>query len=377
MLECRVDDRKSGAVGTILTARVENLVPSIHAAFLSAGGKKYFLPVSETLPPFFTAQAREGRLTVGDELLVQITSEEQKGKNPVVRESLEADGRYCVVLAPGKRLHFSRKIADDAWEERMREALAPVLPEGFDVIVRTNAYAADPARVAEEVQALSEELTRIIREARSRCAGTVLRQAPADYLREIRDLPAVGSSELVTDSEELAGEIRAELARYPETAQMPVRLYRDAVLPLEKLYRIPILLQRAVEPVVWLSSGAWIRIEPTEALTAVDVNTGKASAGKKDREDFFLSVNLEAARELMLQIRLRALSGMIIVDFISMKKKESADRLMEQLRALAAGDPGMPDVVDMTSLGLVEITRKKVREPLTEQLRSLSGWHKN
>lgn len=206
----------------------------------------------------------------------------------------------------------------------------------------------------------------------------MLWQAQAEYLKEIRDLPAVGSSELVTDSEKLAEEIKEELSAYPETAGIPVRLYSDSVIPLENLYRIPVLLQRACSPVVRLASGAWIRIEPTEAFTSVDVNTGKASAGKKSREEFFLSVNLEAAAELMRQIRLRSLSGIIVADFISMKKKESDEKLMERLRGLAARDPVSTEIVDMTPLGLVEITRKKVREPLTDQLSELKdAWQKS
>jgi Rne/Rng family ribonuclease len=146
MLECRIDDQGSGRVGSIFTARVENIVPAIRAAFLAAGGEKFFLPVSDTLPPFFTAQAREGKLTVGDELLVQEVSEEQKGKYAVVRESLEIDGRYCVVIAPGNGLRFSKKITDLSWREELKDRLRPVLPEGRDVIIRTNAVTAGNPR---------------------------------------------------------------------------------------------------------------------------------------------------------------------------------------------------------------------------------------
>ena len=149
---------------------------------------------------------------------------------------------------------------------------------------------------------------------------------------------------------------------------VPVRLYEDALLPLYKLYAVEARLQELLDKKVWLKSGSYLVIEPTEALISIDVNTGKCERGLNIEETAW-KINLEAAGMIALQLRARNLSGMILVDFINMKDREREQQLIEHMRSLLRKDSIPADVVDMTGLGLMEITRKKVKPSLAEQMR--------
>ena len=146
-----------------------------------------------------------------------------------------------------------------------------------------------------------------------------------------------------------------------------VTFYQDEMVSLFHLYRLQRILDESLHKQVWLKSGGYLVIEPTEALTVIDVNTGKYS-GKKNLRETLLKINLEAAKEVARQLRLRNLTGIIIVDFIDMKEEEDQKQLMQALRSYAASDTVKTTVVDMTALNLVEITRKKGKRPLYEQL---------
>ena len=148
-----------------------------------------------------------------------------------------------------------------------------------------------------------------------------------------------------------------------------LEFYEDSNYPLEKLAGIKTKLDKALSKRVWLKSGGNLVIEPTEALTVIDVNTGKAIEGKRNKETTFFKVNCEAAKEAARQIRLRNLSGIIIIDFINMKNSDNNLALLHSLREWTADDPVTTKVIDMTPLGLVEITRKKIHMPLSEQLK--------
>ena len=190
---------------------------------------------------------------------------------------------------------------------------------------------------------------------------------PPAWLQDIRDSRDDELDEIVTDSPLLFDRLSAFVKETCPTLSGRLRLYTDDY-SLHKLYSLETELERALSERVWLKSGGFLVIQPTEAMTVIDVNTGKFT-GKKNAEETFLKLNLEAAREIALQIRLRNLSGIIIVDFIDMETEESREELMRYLDSLLSSDQIKTTLVDMTKLGLVEITRKKVRRPLAEQLR--------
>ena len=149
-----------------------------------------------------------------------------------------------------------------------------------------------------------------------------------------------------------------------------ISVYEDSMLPLHKLYRLETILSEALQEKVWLKSGGFLVIQQTDAFVAIDVNSGKYSS-KKQPQEIYKKINLEAAEEIVHQLRLRNLSGMILVDFINMKKEEDQKELLDTLAQLSVSDPTELTVIDMTALGIVEMTRKKTRKPLAEQLRVL------
>ena len=152
-------------------------------------------------------------------------------------------------------------------------------------------------------------------------------------------------------------------------SEIPLRLYEDSY-PLRALYHLETELDHATSKNVWLKSGGYLVIEPTEAMTVIDVNTGK-NVDKKSPEDTYFKTNMEAAVEIAAQLRLRNISGIIIVDFIDMADEEHNTELLNSFKRILSSDPVKTTLIDMTSLGLVEITRKKIKRPLMEQLKSI------
>ena len=369
MKECRIDDREGSFVGSIYTAQIENLVPSIQAAFLKIGDRRCYFSIKGNPMPVFTRQARPGTYTVGDEILVQIETDALKTKEPAVRSTLQISGRFGVVMYPETGVYVSKKIRDEALAGELKAKLKHRYREQTGVLIRTNAKDADRDEVFAELDRMEETLRTITETAQFRSAGSLLWKPEPAYLKTVQSLTAE-IDELVTDNEELYQELSGCLKQYPATASIPCRLYSDPLLSLDACLRIRSQLEKALEKQVWMSSGAYLVIEQTEALTAIDVNTGKAGGKKKDMEEFVFQVNREAAKEIMAQIRLRNLSGILILDFINMKSREHQEALMAQLRQLAAQDPVPVAVVDLTALGLVELTRKKERDTLERQYRA-------
>ena len=174
----------------------------------------------------------------------------------------------------------------------------------------------------------------------------------------------------MTDDEELYQELQAYLKESQPEDLDKLRWYQDPLLPLKSLYRLNRAVEEATSPRVWLKSGGYLVIEPTEALVVIDVNTGKY-AEKKTMSETILKINLEAAREIGRQLRLRNLSGIIIIDFIDMKEEEHRRQLLKELEEVVRRDPIKTTVVEITRLNLVELTRKKLHRPLYEQLAAL------
>ena len=176
--------------------------------------------------------------------------------------------------------------------------------------------------------------------------------------------------EIVTDDPEVFQAVQNYLNCYGEY-EIPLRFYEDKLLPLSKLYSLESVLERSLQERVWLKSGGFLVIQPTEAFVCIDVNTGKFS-GKKEIQETFRKINLEAAKEIAWQLRLRNLSGIILIDFINMENQEDKKELLHTLQAYLNQDPIKGTVVDITPLNIVEVTRKKVRKPLLEEWKALN-----
>lgn len=371
-------EQAAAPLNSIYVGKVMNVAKNINAAFVElTKGQRAFLPLSHAENACILNRKADGRILAGDELLVQVEREAVKTKEPVLTMEISIAGRYAVVF-PGKergRLQFSGKLSD---EERLSIARAcseagitEEILTSCSLIVRTNAAELSDCRYAPlilEAKALLAQASALWQTAGTRTCYSCLYRPDSGFLTAVRDTPQEQYEEILTDDRQLYGQLHAWLERsYPEVLGR-LRLYEDTSVSLPNLYGLSKKLLEALEKRVWLKSGGYLVIEPTEALTVIDVNSGKYT-GKKGLRDTFRLINREAALEIARQLRLRNLSGIILVDFISMDNKEDERELLHLLSAELKKDPVRTAVVDMTALGLVELTRKKVRRSLYEQLK--------
>lgn len=349
-------------------AQVKNIVANLNAAFVEiTKGRICYLPLEDLKKPLFTKKVSKKTIAAGDELVVQVAKEAVKTKDPVVTTNLSFTGEYLVLTSANCRIGISSKISG---QERTRlQTFAKKLleedtcgTERFGLIFRTNAANATEDEIREELLRLQSEYQALCAQAATRTVYTCLHKEPPFYIKMLTDTDKAELEEVVTDDKTVLEELKqAASGRYA------IRFYEDRLLPLARLYNVAGQIEAALKPRVWLKSGANLIIEPTEALTVIDVNSGKNIA-KKEKARNLYQINLEAAKELAFQLRLRNLSGMIVADFIDMQEEEWKQKLMEQLRAYLRQDPTPATLVDMTKLGLIEITRKKKKKPLAEQL---------
>ena len=313
----------------------------------------------------FTRKSGKKTLCIGDELVVQISREAIKTKAPTVTSNLSFTGRYAVLTHGNTRIGVSSKIPKSLRETYKKE-LSGLQNDDFGIIVRTNAKDALFQDVADEINALREEYYSLIQTAQTRVCFSCLKSAPPSYIADLKNVYMDGMEAIIVGDKDLYTRIRLYFqSELPEKLDL-LKLYDDPSFPLDKLYSTRSILDKALAERAWLKTGGYLIIQPTEALTVIDVNSGK-NTSKKDSEEGALKVNLEAAREAARQIRLRNLSGIIIVDFINQKEEENTRKLLHEFKYFLAQDPIQTTLVDMTALGLVEVTRKKIRRPLYEE----------
>ena len=355
-------------IGSIYVGKVEKVADSLQAAFvMTAPEQRVYLPLDNLEGAVFKTRKKDPRLKAGDELLVQVQKEAVKSKLPRATAELKIPGRYMVLFCGSASLCFSKRLSSRE-KERLR-ALLPWKNTDCGVILRTNAGEASREELLEEFERLSEILRRIREQGPSRTCFSCLWRGTPSWLRELERVPAGQLEEVVTDDPAVYETLLAHPEENPSSHPPSIRLYRDSLLPLYKLYSLEALLDRLTKEHVWMGSGGFLVIQQTEAFVSVDVNSGRYQ-GKKDPEETAWLINREAAGEIAAQIRLRQLSGIILVDFINMKDPARKKALVEEFRALTKEDPVKTTVVDMTPLDILEVTREKGRRSLAEQLAS-------
>lgn len=356
-------------LGNIYVGHVNNIVKNIDAAFIEIEeGCMCYNSLKEKTSYLFGAHANNDRLCMGDYVLVQVEREDIKTKQPSVTGKLQFTGKYLVLVHGMKGVRISNKIKDKEEVNRLKVLFSNCENENYGLIIRTNALLVSNERLKAEEERLTSLYRHICTTGVHKSKGSLLYQSFPWYIDLLRDLPEDKLTEVVTDDEEIFSAFSEYTARFQPEDMGKLRLYRDENLPLAALYSLQKLEKEALSGHVWLKSGASLVIEPTETLTVIDVNTGKAISGKKAGDEMFYKINEEAARECMRQLRLRNLSGMILIDFINMESEEYNEKLLHLLKELAAKDRILVNVVDMTGLKLVELTRKKVKKPLHEVL---------
>ena len=359
-------------LGNIYIGKVKNIRKNIHCAFIEiAPGKMCYYDLEEGEPPIFTNPKKDRVIKEGDEVVVQVSREGIKSKLPSVTGNLNFTGRYLVLTSQRKQLGFSAKLTKEE-KARIRTALQKHVSGEEGIIVRTNAREASPEELTEELFRLREKYQELRHRAMSRVCYTLLEKGMSEFLRIFQGVYIRDLEEIVTDDSEIYTQICGENTE-GEGGKVPVRFYEDKLLPLSKLYRLEKSLEEALDRKVWLRSGGFLVIEQTEAFVSIDVNSGKFSDKKNTRETF-RKINLEAAREIAFQLRLRNLSGIILIDFINMEEEEDKKELLKILQGYLRKDPIKAAVVDMTPLNIVEVTRKKVEKSLEEEIKKRKDW---
>ena len=376
IVEIRLEsDQEKSILGNIYTGQVENIASNIQAAFVQIEpGKRCYYSLAEAQRAVFSAGRKgNGPLRPGDELLVQVSRDAMKGKLPALTSNLNFTGRYLVLTTGDKKFGLSSKLA---LEDRHRlsgwlkeEAERP--DKEFGIIVRTNAADASKEEILKELEWLKGRYHKAVVQGRNRTCFSLVLETEPFYVAAVRDAYGRDLDEIITDVPEIREMILGYLEEISPELKEKLRFYQDKLLPLYKLYRVETALDAIQKEKVWLNSGGFLVIQQTEAFVSIDVNSGKYT-GKKKMEETFRKINLEAAAEIGRQLRLRNLSGIILIDFINMENPDHRDELFHVLQKLLRKDPVKSRAIDIKPLHILEMTRKKVRRPVIEDIRELT-----
>lgn len=352
-------------LGNVYRARVSNLSPNINASFVDIKkGESCYLSMDDY---------HGEKLKVGDLVTVQVVRDKIKTKRYAVTTDISLQGDYAVttLFAP---VGVSSKITDSARKKELKTLMQNLLIAEQDAqfylaegnvaeierikkltlggIIRTQAEHAEDAAITREIEGQVRLLYSIMKKSEYATQYTCLYHTEVEYIKDIRRMHALQDVEIVTDIPEVTEAI-SEIPLYTDEYTLTLR------------YSLASLLEKTLSKRAYLKSGAYLVIEPTEAMTVIDVNSGKSIKGK-NAEEQFLKINIEAAKEIARQLRLRNISGIVMIDFINMKEESHNHELMKNLAEYVRTDPVRTTVVDMTKLGLVELTRQKGKRALHE-----------
>jgi len=356
-------------VGNVYLGKVQNVLPSMEAAFVDVGkGRNAVLYAGEVN---FDVSGMEGQpkriesaLKAGQSLLVQVTKDPVGHKGARLTSQVSLPGRYLVYVPGASMTGISRKLPDTE-RNRLKQILKKVMPENAGVIVRTAAEGAAEEELSRDVSRLAAQWEAIEKKSKTASAPAMLYGEPDLTIRVIRDVFNEDFSKLVVSGDD-AWDVVDEYVRYvaPHLADRVTRWQgqRDAFAE----YRIDEQLAKALERKVWLPSGGSLVIDKTEAMTVVDVNTGKFTGQGGNLEETVTRNNLEAAEEIVRQLRLRDVGGIVVIDFIDMVLESNRELVLRRMLECLSRDRTKHQVAEVTSLGLVQMTRKRVGAGLLE-----------
>jgi ribonuclease G len=397
--------RERGIVGSIYKGRVTRVLPGMQAAFVDIGlPKAAFLPGSDHYPAaadeYTLAEPRlipesdgppglpaadalpvrkddsspptrqlppiEERLSKGQEITVQISKEPIGTKGARVTSNISLPGRYLVYLPFSSHVGVSRRIEKEEERDRLRDAVETTVRNAGGIILRTACEGVSKREIQADLRLLRKLWVQLSRRAEKMSAPALLHQDLDVILRTIRDLSGSDVTRLVVDSRREHQRILEFIATVMPRWHPRVELYEHTEPSFER-YGIEAQIAKAVERKVWLKSGGHIIIDHAEAMTAIDVNTGRF-VGKTDQRETTLRTNLEAARVIVDQLRLRNMGGLIVIDFIDMEHADDRKAVLSALTDALKSDKARAHILGFSELGLVEMTRRRTRESLTQRL---------
>jgi ribonuclease E len=360
---------EASLIGNVYLGKVQNVLPSMEAAFVDIGrGRNAVLYSGEvdwdSVETGNQPRRIELALKPGDKVLVQVTKDPVGQKGARLTSQVSLPGRYLVVVPNGSMNGISRKLPENE-RSRLKKILKEVLPEGVGVIVRTAAEGATEEQLTVDVNRLTAQWASIQEKVESGSAPAVLHSEPDLLIKIVRDVFNEDFQKMVIDGEDARETITTYLSQVaPDLLERVIAHTgnRDAFAE----YRVTEQIEKALDRKVWLPSGGSLVIDRTEAMTVVDVNTGKFVGSGGNLEETVTKNNLEAAEEVVRQLRLRDIGGIIVVDFIDMVLESNRDLVHRRLIECLSRDRTKHQVAEVTSLGLVQMTRKKVGLGLLE-----------
>lgn len=386
----RRDD--SDITGNIYKGRVQRVLPGMQAAFVDIGFKQAaFLYVDDVIGNHFkktetlfannhaatdlVPEIDNGRavfnkndipiedlLVEGQEILVQVAKSPIGTKGARVTSYASLPGRFLVLVPTSDHIGISRRIIDESERCRLKNMVNAIRKDKLGYIVRTASEGIQEAKLAEEMDFLSNLWDNIQNRYRSAPVPSLLHQELNLILRAVRDLLTHEAEKLIVDSKNGYQSVLTFLDVFSPQLKESVELFEGAE-PIFDVFNIEAEISAALKRKVWLKSGGYLLIEQTEALVAIDVNTGRY-VGKRNLEETILKTNLEAVKEIAYQIRLRDIGGLIIIDFIDMVKKNNQEKVFHALNEALKKDRSKTNVLPISEMGLVQMTRKRVRKPL-------------
>jgi ribonuclease G len=382
--------RDASIVGNIYKGKVVKILPGMQSAFVDIGLEKAaFLYVTdihsdlEEFAPFLEEEEKvnsidlvsqkekpdftiEELLQEGQEILVQVSKDPIGSKGARVTSYVTIPGRYLVLMPDVEHVGISRRIPDEDERTRLRTIVEEIRPKGYGLIIRTASEGSQDKDLIKDLEFLLL-LWETVQKKKDRVSAPTMLYSDLDLVfRSVRDLMIQDVKRLVVDSTDEYERIKDFVRTYFENFLGKIELY-EGTEPIFDSFGIEFDISRALGRKVWLKSGGYIVIDQTEAMTVIDVNTGKF-VGKEELEDTVLKTNLEAVKEIAYQIRLRNLGGIIIVDFIDMEKYENRDRVFIAFVEAMKKDRAKNTISHISELGLIQMTRKRVRESLGRTL---------
>lgn len=372
-------DDKTRINGNIIKGRVENILPGMESAFVNIGRNKnsflYVNDLREFEEKFLDGIKNSDKpieeiLKIGDEVVVQVIKEPRGTKGARVTTHYTIPGKYLVLMPNNDYIGVSKKIKDEAERERLTSILREIKPDKVGVIIRTDAFGKDEVYFEREMEYLIKKWEEIEGKMSKAPIGQVLYDDNNLITRVVRDIFNNDVDELVINDENSYWDIIDYISAFSDNSlNLKVKLYAKET-PIFEEYNVVKELNQALNTNVWLKCGGYLVIERTEALVSIDVNTGK-NIGTFNLEETVFETNLEAAKEIAIQLRLRNLSGIIIIDFIDMRLEEDKVRVLETLEKALESDRIKNNIVHFTDLGLIEMTRKRVGNPLANDFLEL------
>ncbi|MBO3460610.1 Rne/Rng family ribonuclease [Aetokthonos hydrillicola Thurmond2011] len=358
-------------IGDIYLGVVENVLPGIDAAFVNIGDpeRNGFIHVTDLGPLRLkrTAAAITELLTPQQKVLVQVMKEPTGTKGPRLTGNITLPGRYVVLMPYGRGVNLSRRIKSESERNRLRALAILIKPAGMGLLVRTEAEGKPEEAIIEDLESLQKQWEAIQQEAQSTRAPALLNRDDDFIQRVLRDMYGADVNRIVVDSSTGLKRVKQYLQNW-SGGQTPQGLlidhHRDRQ-PILEYFRINAAIREALKPRVDLPSGGYIIIEPTEALTVIDVNSGSFTRSATARETV-LWTNCEAATEIARQLRLRNIAGVIVVDFIDMESRRDQLHVLEHFNKSLKADKARPQIAQLTELGLVELTRKRQGQNIYE-----------